>query len=180
MIEYSTSTSYRQYCHHLYVNLAYTCSGHPSGESILYPVITLVSMTALPRSLYGSSPACVHEWEVTLMVQSIDENRLYQICMPVFPDSTHPSLLSTCVLHAACLCICINKLFVVCVCVIHLNQQSTHSYYPILCVCVCVCVCVCACACACVSVCVTSVCEVFVYCIYLYNPACTDMQSMCA
>ena len=52
------------------VNLAYTCSGHPSGGSILYPVITRDRMTVLLRSLYGSSPAYVTKREVKLTVHS--------------------------------------------------------------------------------------------------------------
>ena len=42
-----------------YVELAYTCSGHPPGESSLYPATTLESMTVLLSSLYGSSPVRV-------------------------------------------------------------------------------------------------------------------------
>ena len=52
------------------MDLAYTCSGHPSGGSILYPVITLDRMTVLLRSLYGSSPAYVTKREGKLTVHS--------------------------------------------------------------------------------------------------------------
>ena len=143
--------------HLMNVNLAYTCSGHPSGESILYPVITRDRMTVLLRSLYGSSPAYMPKREVKLMVHS----QLIRIGMlNIYHKATYYStsacilacMLGPCVSHCACLYVCIHMLFAVCMCV-------------------------CVCARAYVNVSVIFICDVFVYCIYLYSHVCSYRHS---
>ena len=82
--------------------LAHICSGHPSGESSLYPATTLESMTVFPSSLYGSSPVCVHMWGKgdvnTVNVAGLSPHKnvtkllSFQMCL-------HSSLPSACTLH---------------------------------------------------------------------------------